>query len=620
MKQKFRNCKKNWKLLIFGLAYSIVVSYVFGGIGIIHIYAQEHKLFRCILALCIIFVSLIVAKFSCEMKCNNKGNDYIEKNWIECFWERYNLDGWSCIVLLVIISIGAYVRIAGYKWGIVTIMQPDESNFVNPAIHMARDWNFYQTYTCFYPAQWTPKLVAVIIKIYGELIGTDYNLTTFIEAYFIYRIFGAVLSTFTIIVAFLIGNYIKKHLGIIVAMLVAVYPSFVVMAYQVTADVIVLFNLSLVMLFALRYMENRKFRFMNAMCLFTAMATLDKWHGAVGIGFVGVMLIFNSDGIVDYIKRGLGALLTYFCWLTVLAPNVVFNIKESIIDGFINIAVYDGGNPEPYYSMIVGYAGYGFINIGGIIAIALLICGLVVLFGNFRKQYLVFLMGPLKTMCLCFMNRRFLRWGLELYLCELFVLGIGILALYENAMIVIKTTAVVAALIVSLEFATGSLLDMTVATHSQNDTILLQREACRENGIDETNSLGDRCTAFDPVGMCDVEIGDNSSLWCRDQYPWDEQFIEVNGVACKRLAWSYALFSGKNEWIEKLEKNGAVVTEYKPICGGIFADPVQSKDARINDYKIIRENVKFISEVLSGGMTGYEIYTVDMRNVPIADM
>ena len=606
------------KIVILSILLMIIISYVLGGIEYINTLCSISKMAKVIMAIIVItlsaFISVLVVKYV------NFRNNYNFKTAKRDFFERYFSGKNELIMLLAIVIVGLCIRVVGYNWGKVTISQPDESNFVNPAIYMARDWNFYQTYTCFYPAQWTPKLVAVIIKIYGELIGTDYNLTTFIEAYFIYRIFGAVLSTFTIIVAFLIGNYIKKHLGIIVAMLVAVYPSFVVMAYQVTADVIVLFNLSLVMLFALRYMENRKFRFMNLMCLFTAMATLDKWRGAVGIGFVGVMLLFNSDGIVDYIKRGLGALLTYFCWLTVLAPNVVFNIKESIIDGFINIAVYDGGNPEPYYSMIVGYAGYGFINIGGIIAIALLVCGLVVLLGNFRKQYLIFLMGPLKTMCLCFMNRRFLRWGLELYLCELFVLGIGILALYENAMIVIKTTAVVAALIVSLEFATGSLLDMAVATHSQNDTILLQREACRENGIDETNSLGDRCTAFDPVGMCDVEIGDNSSLWCRDQCPWDEQFIEVNGVACKRLAWSYALFSGKNEWIEKLEKNGAVVTEYKPICGGIFADPVQSKDTGINDYKIIRENIKLISEVFSGGMTGYEIYTVDIRNVPIADM
>lgn len=57
-------------------------------------------------------------------------------------------------------------------------------------------------------------------------------------------------------------------------------------------------------------------RFLTLLAIVAAaMATMEKWHGAVGI---------------------------YLLAILVIAPNVIANPVRTINDGFINIAVYDG--------------------------------------------------------------------------------------------------------------------------------------------------------------------------------------------------------------------------------------------------------------------------------------
>lgn len=131
------------------------------------------------------------------------------------------------VVLAIILLVGAVLRFGGINWGITSIFQPDENNLLNDTIGMAMaKYPYHGVFK--YPNQGVSKLAAVTMMIYAAINGVQLDENT-IMCYFIYRGIVALFSTLTIVTAFLIGNYMQKHLGVIVAVLVAFFPSMCVL-------------------------------------------------------------------------------------------------------------------------------------------------------------------------------------------------------------------------------------------------------------------------------------------------------------------------------------------------------------------------------------------------------
>ena len=540
-----------------------------------------------------------------------------DRNHRKEFCEFYNINRPDCIILISVLIVGFALRMIGYNWGLVGSWQPDECKLVNPAILMADTKLLYSDYV-YYPAQFVTKFAAIPVYICARLKHLELSTATMIEAYFVVRVFSILLSTATIYTSFLIGNNIKKHLGSIMAVFMALFPYYVSLSKQVTGDIPVLFFLTLTMLFSLRYMDNKKNIYIILMSMGAAMATLEKWHGAVGIGYVGVVLLVSNDGVKDFIKKGFNAIISYYLWMLLFAPNIMINLKKTIIDGFINIAVYDGSEGYPYAVLLLNYIKYGFCHIGGIIYILLFALGMAYLIKNRSKKYLLLLVGILKILILCFLNRQYSRWGMELYFIEIMMISCGCMMLMDSSKKYLKAIGAAAMTVAVIDILSASVLVSVVASANDRDSRLVQRKDCKEASITPENMISQYYTGFGP------------SSWCDKEYPgtvikvtdWSKYIIEDDGLYRTDDEFDYISLNLSQYDIDQkladvLDTKCEKKFEYHTVCEDTFRIPFEYTDVSMNDVKVIAQNIRWINAVYKGGLIGDNIVVYDVSNLPV---
>lgn len=594
------------------------MAYILGGNQTVVAFCQRGGIYDMIVLTLILVTSYFMSGFCCEkFHWDRKGAEFSWKLYKRQFCERYQCNRLDLSVLAVAVVTGGILRLAGYDWGKTSIFHPDEWNFVNPAMEMVISHNAYQTSTFFYPAQMLSKIAALFIWLYSKFTGTEIVIYQTPEAFFIYRVIVAVLGTATIFTCFLIGNSFKRHLGAIVAVLVALYPVYVVQAKHTTGDVAVFFFLSLTMLFSLRYMENRNNIFLVLMTMGAAMATLEKWHGAIGIGYTGFIILLNAGKIKEIFVKGIYALTAYFAWILLLSPNLIFNFKTAIIDGFLNVAVWDGQEGPPYYTMLWNYAKIGIQHYGGIIYLAALFLGLIYIMRYFDKRYMVFLLGILKILILCFINRQFVRWGMELYFDELMLASFGIYWLIQKGKKYkwIYAAGGVMTLIIILSFMSGSMVEVMIATQSYRDTRLTQKCDCAAVGITPDNSVSAYYTGFVPGGITD-------KTWGFVEQGRLGQYLDIVDGGLYRLEENidYAILNISDirepELVDLIRKSYPLVLSYEAAYSDAFWDPLLDSPHSWNDIRLLQNNIDIAIDIYKGASVGRCIEVYDIRQAP----
>lgn len=501
--------------------------------------------------------------------------------------------------------------------GEVAVWQPDECKLVNPVIQMACDRIPYNT-NIYYPNQFVSKIAALFLRVYYDLGGTS-DIAKSVESYFIFRLAVVVFSTATICVTFLIGNYIKEHLGVLLAGIVSIYPLYVCLAKQVTGDATTMFFLTLEILFALRYVkENHRELFLILMCMCAAMGTLEKWHGAMGIGYVGIVLIVGVSSAYEYVVKGIRAIGYYIGWILIFAPNVIIYLRQSIVDGFINIAVYDGADAPPYLSMLCLYIKYSYLHIFGAIGIAIFIVGIVCLIRTWNRLYFVIIIpGLIKVLILSIMNRGFERWGFEWYMSILFVISLGLYHMMTSKLIYLRSIACVGVTIFALSLLSASMVELVTAV-TNSDTRLVQRNDCLGNGITPYNTISQYYTGFNAAGWCDKQYPD-TTMYMID---WHDYFTVKDGKLY-RVAdnFDYVVMNKMldAECIEVMDAHVQSILSYDAYCGDVFWNPIDSLEHHFNDFELIGENIDCIKAIRSGNMVGISIKVYDVTGIEVYD-
>ncbi|MCR5179452.1 MAG: glycosyltransferase family 39 protein [Lachnospiraceae bacterium] len=444
---------------------------------------------------------------------------------------------------------------------------------------------------------------------------------TMADAYFLYRILVAVLGTATIYTAFLIGNHIKKHLGAVFALLVAMYPYYVCYAKQVTGDATVLFFLSLTMLYSLRYFDDGRYIHIILMSMGAAMATLEKWHGGIGIGYVGLVLLLSNKGVVDFIKKGFLAIASWYLWMFLFAPNIMIHPVRAIFDGFIKIAVYDGSKGAPYYAHLIDYLKFGYNYVGGILYLLMMILGIIIVFKKRSLKYAVVFCGVLKILVISVLNQDGPRWAMELYFSELLLISVAIVSLFECSVSYVRWIAFVLAGIVFLELASSSALVSAVAYYSDQDSRIIQRRACIAAGITPENAISQYYSGFGPTSWCDSEYP-GTVTYIKD---WNDYITEIDGELYRTSdRYEYICLDLTHNSIdismaEKLDNRYKRLYEYHPDIWDIFNIPFVKMDVTLNDFKRITDSVTVIKDIHGGALTGDEIIVYDIANMKIID-
>ena len=610
----FKIYHKVWFVIVY-MSVVCVLFYILGGSETVAGFMNQNMVYKWGVGAVVFAIALFLTIFGfMKFDLDKRISEFSWRNWYEQFVKRYHWNRVDKVILLLALLGGGILRLTGYNWRMTSIFQPDECNLIAPSVAMALSGSVYHN-NFYYPSQLLSRIAAWLAFFYGKATEGGLNYQTMPEVYYIFRVIVAIVGIITIFVCFLIGNYLKKHLGAIIAVLVSIFPPYISLAKQVTGDVTVLFFLSLTILFSLRYMEEKRFRFLILMAMGAAMATLEKWHGAIGIGYTGFIILLNCKHIKELFLRGIGAVLSYAAWIFILCPNLIFHFKSAIVDGFINIAVYDGGKGEAYHHMLLQYGKFGLQHYGGIVYIILIVVGIIYVIRNFMKQYMIFLMGILKTLILCFLNRQVVRWGLELYFCELLLASMGIYWLIlSRGKWKVYITGYCAALILFLDFASGSLVYAAVATYSENDTRLIQEKECLAFGITPENTVSAYYTGFSPGGM-----NYTSGTAIRENF---KDYFEIRNDELyrntERINYAVVNISDirEKELEEIIMNNCPIIFSYDSVYNDIFWDPFNSVEVSWNDVRIIYENINIVVDVINGALLGRDINVYDVSGIP----
>lgn len=509
--------------------------------------------------------------------------------------------------LFLLILVGGGMRIIGVDWGVDRTFQPDEGKLVMPAIQMAQ-YQYPYSDSFGYPSQFISKFTALLILIYSCANPSAFEANA-VSPFFIFRLVVAIISTGTIVVSYLIGNKLHKRMGILFALMVALYPEYILMAKQVTGDATAHFFMALVILASLFYIDNRSKMSIFCMSAFAAMATMEKWHSAVACFYIAVIIIFNCKKFKRVFTHGILAFLSYVVCLFLIAPNMLWSIKEAV-GGIIYMYSY-GDSVAPYIRLLRRYVIQTRIYVGIGFA-ALLLCGVIYMLRNFTRKYMVLLLGIIKLFALGFLNRGFPRWAQEYYYTILLVAAMGVLLLIENHRKILWITGCFLNTLICLCFFTGSMLIVVTAALSQQDTRFVQEAWCEENGISLANSLSSYYTGYNPGGVSVYPYMGVSVLY---DYLNDESQIDWERVDEEKVFFIVSSYPNDSYLTWLKAENVPIVKEFSSVGDDIFWNPCQNVTNSRNEFVRIYEFGRQIVKILKGENTGPNIVIYDISGM-----
>lgn len=535
---------------------------------------------------------------------------FTKDGWRE-FLGLFHIERRELICLCVLIIVGGGLRLAGIDWGVDRIFQADEAKLVIPTTEMARLHTPYHG-AFGYPNQLISKAAAFIILIASRIYPIPLEPSQSVIPYFIFRAVVAMFSTGTIAISYLIGNKLHKRLGILFASMVALYPEYILMAKQITGDATAHFFMALVILASLCYIDSLSKMSVFCMSAFAAMATMEKWHSAVACFYIAVIIIFNCKGIKNFFEHGVFAFLSYVSCLFLITPNMLWSIREAA-EGIVYMYSYDKAGVTPYIDLMRGYvndiklySGLGFL--------ILVVLGIVFMFRNYTKKYIILLLGLIKLMILCFLNRGFPRWGQEFYYVVLLVAAMGVLLLINNSRKSWKGIGYSLYALVCACFLTGCILIAVTGVLSEQDTRIVQDNWCRENGIDSYNALSGYYTAFNPGGVSAYDgLGAYGLYYFLDDESriiWEDVEEQKEYLILSSYIWEPYAKQREDESIP-------IVREFLSSGYDIFwgGGPCAGITSSRNEFVRIYEFGKQTARIWNGANTGPDIIVYDFSGI-----
>ncbi len=525
------------------------------------------------------------------------------------FSDRFHADKKTLLILALIVLAGAMMRFAGLDWSIQGTYQPDEGKLVGPAYEMAVTG--YPYHDAFgYPSQCISKLAALLFLLYTKICRVPVTEHT-IEIYYLFRGLGAFFSTATIVTAFLLGNYIKRHLGLVFAALVAVFPEFVILSKQVTADTTALFFATLVLLASLYYLEKKHLLPICLMGLFAAMATMEKWHSAVACFYIAIVIIVGARSPVKILKQGMAAFLSYVGGMFLIAPNMLWNIRGAL-EGILYMYTYDKQGAHPYRVQFAVYTGR-LLEYTGVVFLFFTLLGLVWFIRHKKLPFVIVLLGLLKLFIVCFLNRGFPRWGQEFYFSALLITAMGIYALLIYGR---KTCwlGIAGFCLIAGSLGSGSLVGVATAVSGEQDTRYAQEIFCAENNITRENSMYDYYTAFAPGGM---RVKADDGEWIKLTAALGEK---SGDLYLRDGRVKYAIDSeGHDDSRETrfLVEQCPIVKSFDSVGPDIFWLSAYGIENNNNELSIMANNLRQVKTILDGAYIGPRIVIYDVSALPV---
>lgn len=517
------------------------------------------------------------------------------------------------VILLPLFLVGLGMRVIGFDWGGRSVYQADEAKLVDPVLVMAGNHSLISG-NYYYPNQFLSKIQALVLIVlrFFNIVGVKDE----IYGYWVCRIVTALCGTVTILIVYLIGEKLKENVGLISVALFSVSPSMIIMSKQVTGDVGALFGSAITVLFALKYIEERKIRFVVLMSLGTAMSMMEKWHGGGGTVFIAFIIILCSRTMKDIFYGAIVALISFVGGVFLIAPNVILDYRNAFINGFLKIAVYKGEKGPGYVANLGNYLQWGYLHVGGFLYVTAVLVGIVIIVSRRDKRYCVLSIGIIKVLELCVLNRSFPRWGLELYFSEIICIAITLQWMLSNKNYTCKVAGGLILSIIVVEGLSASLCIDLVAVRNNQDVRAMQEGFCCERGIVAEDTISAKYSAFQPGGIRSDGVAEEA------KEGWENVLTYKKGVigrTCNKdyFVWT-ACCGSVQEIMDYLERKDLCIWSMKTDYNDIFFNPIWRIDHSWNDFSLIKNNIVAFLSIKKGAVLGlYDIKIYDISSIPV---
>lgn len=427
---------------------------------------------------------------------------------------KEELNRWHFLLLGVIIFLALGIRIIGIDWGMPhTNLHPDEVLVFGPAYECALERNF-EIYDFYRPNHVSIKLNTLLYigiqELYfapqGEMdFALNYSeyYTLFITAS---RVLNALFSVGVVIFAYLISVSWSKNKALFVALLFAVFPSFVEHAHYITPDTPLLFFLMGVLWAAFRYMKKPTISWLFWMSFFTALAFCEKYPGAYGCVIIAtVVCVTHYKKPLLILRDGAMAILFFILGIMAVSPILLVDLRTVLeVMAGQNKQYHLGADGLNFGETLVFYAKTTAVRMGFVLTCGCLY-GIVRSFMKNRKPTILLISLLMYILPISKLSLHWERYTLPIYAVCLIFGAIGVFYLLDDLSRALKKNRVLAVavylLLLFLPVASLASSAMAVAGSflAPDSRILLQENFTAAN-ITKQNSVYDCNTPLDPGG------------------------------------------------------------------------------------------------------------------------
>jgi len=415
-------------------------------------------------------------------------------------------------LLVSILLLGLFLRVMGADWGFPFLLHPDEPVVANIPVDMAKraslDPGEYN-----HPDHIDIYANAVLYHAASLIVYKKPLTETFAEHtllyYHISRILVAILGTFCILAAYLVGKEYNRNTGLIAALLVALFPSYVHHSHYITSDMpLALFILS-VILFSIRYLKTPSRKNLLAAVLFSALSLSVKYPGGLTLLLVLSVVICTHYGDRKLlVNRLLETAAAFLLFLFLVSPYLFINYDRVIQAVVANaFPVHLGADGLSWSGNLLFYAT-SYLNFSGIVLLFFFFPGGYYIIRKEKLYALPIFFGLLYWMVLSKIGLHWERWALPMYTCPLLVSAYGINCAYDRSVhlarrYLLPLWCVVFVCIIGRLLVASS---VTTANFTLKDTRFASYLFTQEVGIKEAQTLYEGFTPFYPSNMRDGSV------------------------------------------------------------------------------------------------------------------
>lgn len=338
----------------------------------------------------------------------------------------------------LIVLVAAVIRVLGTGFGFPLLFHPDEWAVVDGAIDMARRNSFEPPWS-LRPDHVEMKIDYVVFAGYAAVVkGMSIEAAFALDPvpfYWMARLVTATFGVATVLLAYLVGARWSRRVGLVAAVLFALFPPFVTHAHYATPDVPLTFAV-LAMIYALmRYCVTCSWPSLLWACLAVALAVAIKYPGAVGTVMIGAVVVATAvrdRAWTRIVVHGAGAVGACMGFLFVISPSLFTDFSGIRRELKIQAAGDRLGHPDLGQFGNMWFYVQTYAEFAGLLLCLLALVGLAVVVSRRRLDVLPWFSGLLVWASLSTLPMTWERWGLPMWITPLLLASVGLCSLEER--------------------------------------------------------------------------------------------------------------------------------------------------------------------------------------------